>query len=152
MTDKTEIVVTQADREAAKTLLGRDDAGPSWWSIDSGNADNDPMVQAFARHRHEATAKLQADLAEALEALEAIRDMGARPYDGPEFDRLAVAECEDCQRYAGHPIQRGICDLHRKPLYARADHSKFEERSLGYRCQSLARDFLAKHDKEAGDA
>lgn len=46
-----EIEVTQADREAAKSLLGRDDAGPSWWSIDSGNADNDPLVQAFARHR-----------------------------------------------------------------------------------------------------
>lgn len=43
--------VTQADREAAKSLLGRDDAGPSWWSIDSGNADNDPLVQAFVRHR-----------------------------------------------------------------------------------------------------
>lgn len=43
--------VTQADREAAKSLLGRDDAGPSWWSIDSGNADNDRLVQAFARHR-----------------------------------------------------------------------------------------------------
>ena len=46
-----EIEVTQADREAAKSLLGRDDAGPSWWSIDSGNADNDRLVQAFARHR-----------------------------------------------------------------------------------------------------
>lgn len=46
--------VTQADREAAKSLLGRDDAGPSWWSIDSGNADNDPLVQAFAAHREAA--------------------------------------------------------------------------------------------------
>lgn len=43
--------VQECDREAAKSLLGRDDAGPSWWAIDSGNADNDPMVQAFARHR-----------------------------------------------------------------------------------------------------
>ena len=46
-----QVEVTDADREAAKSLLGRDDAGPSWWSIDSGNADSDPMVQAFARHR-----------------------------------------------------------------------------------------------------
>lgn len=45
------VEVTQADREAAKSLLGRDDSGPSWWSIDSGNADSDPLVQAFARHR-----------------------------------------------------------------------------------------------------
>src|SRR5580658_3283437 len=45
------VEVTQADREAAKTLLGRDDSGPSWWSIDSGNADSDMLVQAFARHR-----------------------------------------------------------------------------------------------------
>lgn len=43
--------VTEGDRDAAKSLLGRDDAGPSWWSIDSGNADNDRLVQAFARHR-----------------------------------------------------------------------------------------------------
>ena len=46
-----QVEVTDADRGAAKSLLGRDDAGPSWWSIDSGNADSDPMVQAFARHR-----------------------------------------------------------------------------------------------------
>jgi len=45
------VPVIQADRDAAKSLLGRDDAGPSWWSIDSGNADCDLLVQAFARHR-----------------------------------------------------------------------------------------------------
>lgn len=61
------IEVTQADRDAAKSLLGREDAGPSWWSIDSGNADNDRMVQAFARHR---ATQLQA-LAARVKVLEA---------------------------------------------------------------------------------
>lgn len=57
------MTITQADRDAAKSLLGRDDAGPSWWSITSGNADNDPMVQAFASHREAAEAR---DLANAM--------------------------------------------------------------------------------------
>lgn len=68
MTDHT-TRVTQADREAAKSLLGRDDAGPSWWSIGSGNADNDPMVQAFARHRQAAEAEAGAREAALREAL-----------------------------------------------------------------------------------
>jgi hypothetical protein len=66
------VEVTQADRDAAKSLLGRDDAGPSWWSIDSGNADSDQMVQAFARHRiaHQSTGELEM-LREALNAVHA---------------------------------------------------------------------------------
>ena len=58
------VEVTQGDREAAKSLLGRDDAVPSWWSIDSGNADSDPMVQVFATHRTEAVGALEARVRE----------------------------------------------------------------------------------------
>ena len=61
--------VTQADRDAAKSLLGRDDAGPSWWSIDSGNADDDPMVQAFARHREATEAPLRGIIGELVDAM-----------------------------------------------------------------------------------
>lgn len=56
--------VQEVDREAAKSLLGRDDAGPSWWSIDSGNADSDAMVQAFVRHRALERARIVAVLRE----------------------------------------------------------------------------------------
>ena len=50
-----------------------------------------------------------------------------------------IAACPECQRYKDHPIQRGICDTHRKPIYAQEDHDRHETRILGYRAQQIAR-------------
>lgn len=51
MTDKTELEVTQADRDAAADLIGR--IGLSWSGdmIRDGKSDDHAYVQAFARHR-----------------------------------------------------------------------------------------------------
>lgn len=75
--------VQQCDRDAAKSLLGRDDAGPSWWSIDSGNADSDPMVQAFTRHRSTAAAAKRARIVAWLRG-------ASDGYDNPSL--LAIAD------------------------------------------------------------
>lgn len=94
-----EIEVTQADRDAAKSLLGRDDAGPSWWSIDSGNADNDRLVQAFARHR--ATAFAAGRAARDREIVKWLRELAA------EYKRLRLTfQAADCNSIAG-AIERG---------------------------------------------
>ena len=58
MTEQEQVQVTQADREAAEVLRG----SPAYAL---GFYDHTPLVQAFARHRHTATA-------EALEALRQI--------------------------------------------------------------------------------
>ena len=50
-----------------------------------------------------------------------------------------IAACSECQRYKSHPIQQGICDLHRKPIYARERHDDHEQRTLIYRAQDIAR-------------
>lgn len=53
-----------------------------------------------------------------------------------------IAACPECQRYKDHPIQRGICDTHRKPIYAQEAHDRHETSILGYRAQQIARDAL----------
>jgi hypothetical protein len=57
MTEQEQVQVTQADRDAAEALYGN----PAYAL---GFYDHTPFVQAFARHRHTATA----------EALEAMRE------------------------------------------------------------------------------
>lgn len=89
-------------------------------------------------------AALKAERGELVAALESIRDMEDRPYEGPQFDRAAVDACPECQRYAGHPIQHGICDEHRRPFYAREKHDAFETRARGYRASSIARALLSR--------
>lgn len=84
----TELKITRADRDAAKSLLGRDDAGPSWWAIDSGNADNDSMVQAFARHRI-AAEEGKAELVLCLKRLEYWFDTDQEILDAMDHDTRA---------------------------------------------------------------
>lgn len=57
--------------------------------------------------------------------------------------RDQIAACPQCQRYKGHPIQNGICDDHRKPIYAQENHDRHETKILGYRARDIARDALA---------
>jgi len=56
--------------------------------------------------------------------------------------RAQIDACPECQRYKDHPIQRGICDTHRKPIYAQEDHDRHETQILGYRAQSIAKEAL----------
>jgi hypothetical protein len=77
-------------------------------------------------------------------ALERIRDLKPRPYDKHPTDwREQIDACEECQRYSGHPIQQGICNTHRRPLWERETHDKHEERALGSRAAIIAREALS---------
>ena len=62
MTEQEQVQVTQADREAAEVLRG----SPAYAL---GFYDHTPLVQAFARHRHTATAEALEAMREAREAL-----------------------------------------------------------------------------------
>ena len=62
MTEQERVQVTQADREAAEVLRG----SPAYAL---GFYDHTPLVQAFARHRHTATAEALEAMREAREAL-----------------------------------------------------------------------------------
>jgi hypothetical protein len=67
MTEQEQVQVIQADRDAAEALRG----SPAYAL---GFFDHTPLVQAFARHRHTATA-------EALELLKRARDREHNPYE-----------------------------------------------------------------------
>lgn len=77
-----------------------------------------------------------------VEALEKIRDLKPAPFAFPADWSEQIAACPECQRYKGHPIQQGICDTHRKPLYERERHDSFEEKVRGYRASTIAREAL----------
>ena len=80
-----------------------------------------------------------------LAALIEIRDLAPRPFEGFPADwREQIAACAECQSYKGHPIQGGICDTHRQPLWARESHEKAERAALGARASIIARDAIAK--------
>lgn len=75
-------------------------------------------------------------------ALELILKLECVPFVFPADWSEQIEACSECQRYKGHPIQQGICDQHRKPLYARADHDEHQQRTLIYRAKDIARDAL----------
>lgn len=87
-----EVTVTQADRDVAKAVWL--DEGPFKMGI------VDAFEKALARHRHESTAKLQADLAEALGVVreeveknkQASRDCPVSKIGGSAHER-----CPKCQ-------------------------------------------------------
>lgn len=59
-----------------------------------------------------------------------------------------IKNCPECQRYKGHPIQNGICDTHRKPLYERDR----QEEHL-YRTQHIQMVYIARAAlRRAGEA
>ena len=82
----------------------------------------------------------------ALKALEEIRDLEPRekPLPADHWDQIRA--CPECQRHADHPVQRGICNDHRRPMWDREAHSDREERALGYRAKAIARTAIAKAD------
>lgn len=87
---------------------------------------------------------------ELVAALDEIANIKERKKDCyPPDWRKQIAACPECQRYKGHPIQQGICDEHRKPIYAQEDHDRHETKILGYRSMDIARAALTRA-KEAG--
>lgn len=79
----------------------------------------------------------------AEEALAKIVELEPRP-SAHALDWPAIDACEDCQRYKDHPIQRGICNTHRRPIWDREKHEIHEEKALGYRAKGIARDALSE--------
>ena len=85
------------------------------------------------------------------EALKQIATIEPRP-SSHALDWRAIDTCEDCQRYKDHPIQRGICDTHRRPIWDREKHDAHEEKALGYRAKSIARDALYEAERNYSGA
>lgn len=84
------------------------------------------------------------------EALERIRDMEERPFTGWPTDwHEQIAACEECRAYANHPIQQGICNTHRQPIYAQDKHDRHERQAMGWRMATIAREALSAIATEA---
>lgn len=84
-----------------------------------------------------------------VKALEEIRDLQPQAFNAYPADwNEQIAACDDCQRYKDHPLMRGICDTHRKPMYDRESHDAHQVRALGYHAKSMARDALDAAAKE----
>ena len=96
--------------------------------------------------RDERNAALEARVLRLERGLREIETLVPEPYQFPVDWDEQVASCADCRRFANHPIQQGICDTHRRPLWARDRHDANEEARLGYRAMKLARKVL----EEAG--
>ena len=83
-------------------------------------------------------------IGEMREALEQVRDLEPREFHGiPDDWDEQIEACEVCQSYKGHPIQQGICDTHRQPLYRRRSFDEHERAAIGYRAKLIAREALA---------
>ena len=86
-----------------------------------------------------------------VKALEDIKALGPKPFAFPTDWQEQIDACSECQRYKHHPIQQGICNTHRKPLYERKRHDRFEEKAIGYRAQSIAREAIASIKEPMND-
>lgn len=127
-------------------------------AVPTGNADGWQMAADYALRTArvlDAFSDLVAQLTEAragedelLKALREIAEITERKENKfPSDWRDQISACPECQRYKDHPIQNGICDQHRKPIYAQEDHDRHETKILGYRAKDIARAALASHAK-----
>lgn len=94
-------------------------------------------------------AELEAESAALTKALTEVRDLEPVPFERG-LDWTAIAACEDCQNYKEHPLMRGICNTHRRPLYDRESHDGREEKRLGWRAKCIAREALSSQGRHAG--
>jgi hypothetical protein len=86
-----------------------------------------------------------ATIAELRGGLQEIEALEPRPFDGyPDDWQEQIESCPDCQSYKGHPIQQGICDHHRQPIYRSRAHDAHEEKAIGYRAKLIARATLER--------
>ena len=127
MTNKVE--PTQADREAAAEFFR------SWPRVTVPDYLPAALADLLATHRLDAVRPL-------VEALEKIAGWEPEEYPFPPDWTEQIKACAECQSYAGHPIQRGICDTHRRPLWDREKHEAHQKIVRGYRAQMIARDAL----------
>ena len=123
------------------------------WAQNNINDEDIPYVRAdLAFSLCDALDEMRAELstlrargAEMRAALTEIANITERKKSCfPDAWREQIAACAECQRYKHHPIQQGICDDHRKPIYSQQDHDAHETKILGYRAQSIARAALAQ--------
>lgn len=92
--------------------------------------------RAASAERERDDARAQRDRLAA--ALRAIRDLQPVPFELPRDWAQQVADCAQCQSYARHPVQRGICNEHRRPLWERDRHDAAARSALGSRAALLA--------------
>lgn len=82
---------------------------------------------------------------ELVQALNQIATLEPKPFPSFPHDwSEQIAACAECQRWKGHPIQAGICDEHRRPLWRREQWDKDEILRLGSRAREIAREAIAK--------
>lgn len=91
-------------------------------------------------------------VAEAVEALREIAELEKGAFDFPADWSEQVRACVECQSYKDHPIQQGICNRHRQPLWAREAWEKSEDVRIGFRAKRIASAALASltASKDAG--
>lgn len=76
------------------------------------------------------------------QALEEIIALERQEFAFPADWQDQINACPECKRYQGHPIQQGICDEHRRPLWDREKHDSHEQKALIYRAKDIAREAL----------
>lgn len=90
-------------------------------------------------------AEVAAAYIESLAALSEIANLKAREFTKFPADwREQIKACPECQSYKNHPVQQGICDEHRRPLWARKAHDEHEQSILGIRAAEIARVAIRK--------
>lgn len=94
------------------------------------------------------TAPLYQELVEALGQIAALQPVA---FDFPTDWSEQISACSECERYRDHPVQRGICDAHRRPLWDREKHDSREEKRLGYRAKEIARSALSRAQSVEGE-
>lgn len=105
--------------------------------------DGDESAASVLDRQADIAERIDSPCAILIDALRKIRDQKPDPFPWPpEGWREAREVCAECKRYEGHPIQKGICDEHRRPMHEREAHDQFEIRALGARASLIARDAL----------
>lgn len=131
-----EDLCADASRSPEDRSIGpRGSSGPTWGEI---LAEEDRLKDVLRKQRD----AVKAEAKRLVEALEEIRDLKPEEYQFPADWSEQIEACEECQRYRDHPIQRGICDRHRRPIWDRESHESREEKRIGWRAKDVARQAL----------
>ena len=129
--------MSAADKIAAARALIEPLRATVLWQNANPNVMKAADLLAALADLADAQAQENARLRSALEEIANLKERRESKY--PTDWREQIAACRECQKYKDHPIQQGICDTHRQPIYAQWDHDANETKILGYRAISIAR-------------
>lgn len=138
---KSEMIENRKDLERAEIQLREICLMCGFDPSDGEGTTPEEVTKAVKLHLVDERDALAARVQPLEDALRAIAELEPRPIEDPFPPdwQEQVKNCPECQRYKDHPIQLGICNAHRQPIWERERRDKSARSYLPLDMRDIAR-------------